>query len=942
MIKEYFTDGLIGLAILLSLFRTDLDLANIHNLINYPEVQDIIQGQTAAYLPANFHHLTNIPHAFGNPKHLDLENEAFSAWFNYHGSNFRFQGRQQNNIEAFLVSGPEPSVVSVHVQEISPPANSVSINSTSLTSPTLPEEGAGSFPELSISNSSAAVTSTQNETNNSAATTQETTVVDVSFLFNSPFPGCNLTAEDLELIDVLWRQDEDLGVGKEVYDANLRHELEKKQEMERIRLQELQKAQLLEKERLEREKQEQASRWLKENFRRDGETGEWVRQNASLDASSFSEDPSQAQNANEEFSNLESALDYFFNMSSEVIAKVNETESVHLNETLENYQPAFIPQPTNGLELQEFQQIDQQQQQPLPLAVAPVTIEHQDSLEDSWEGLVDYLKLTVNSTEDSTNTDLAPNCTDNSNVCEDFFLLGDVTNNVTLDSSSVGAALPMIEPLTPEVDGLTIQQASDFLLHNVSMPADTMNITSDLESDLTSGPVASNISSQTNLVAELNSSPVDFDLSDLGFFDNLTGLQEQVDEDINMSEIDDMFHTIQSSGASLLEPIMELGQNMDTLQRLGEEMNQSMASLGSSPSYEDFDALEGLEGAIGGSEDFNFTDNNNTDFDHLKAPRRQRSKVHHLSESSNDSGFAYKNGLSSNSSAGSSYAGSPAGSAHGADQGHTNLNQYGHNGRGPLISSHNGSTSGNGTEYDPHGSLSVAQHQVAHNHTYNTLPGQVPREVKKYAHKEPSRKGPQSRDHRRALELKVPFTIAEIIESPVETFNEMLNAHKLTEAQLSLIRDIRRRGKNKVAAQNCRKRKVSVIVNLSDERSDLEKARDRLMAERAEMEQETQRMRAKFGHLYAHIFQSLRDEHGQPYDPSLYSLQQSSDGNVFLVPRNVTPAASSSDRTSRVISAGGSSTGPSSAASSASSSPSTTSSSSTSKSGAKKRKAFDE
>ena len=164
-------------------------------------------------------------------------------------------------------------------------------------------------------------------------------------------------------------------------------------------------------------------------------------------------------------------------------------------------------------------------------------------------------------------------------------------------------------------------------------------------------------------------------------------------------------------------------------------------------------------------------------------------------------------------------------------------------------------------------------------------------------------------------------------------------------SQLSLIRDIRRRGKNKVAAQNCRKRKVNVIVNLSDERSELEKTRDRLIAERAHMEQETRRMRAKFGHLYAHIFQSLRDEQGQPYDPSLYSLQQSTDGNVFLVPRNMTPAASSvsSTNSSRGITAGGgNSTGPSSAASSASSSPSTSSSSSTSKSGAKKRKAFDE
>ena len=80
--------------------------------------------------------------------------------------------------------------------------------------------------------------------------------------------------------------------------------------------------------------------------------------------------------------------------------------------------------------------------------------------------------------------------------------------------------------------------------------------------DMTAGPIASNISSQTNLATDLNSSPVDFDLSDLGFFENLTGLEEPGDEDIDMAEIDDMFRTIQSAGASLLEPIMELGQSM--------------------------------------------------------------------------------------------------------------------------------------------------------------------------------------------------------------------------------------------------------------------------------------------------------------------------------------------------------------------------------------------
>ena len=38
--------------------------------------------------------------------------------------------------------------------------------------------------------------------------------------------------QDLDLIEVLWRQDVDLGVGKEVFDPNLRKELEHEREIE--------------------------------------------------------------------------------------------------------------------------------------------------------------------------------------------------------------------------------------------------------------------------------------------------------------------------------------------------------------------------------------------------------------------------------------------------------------------------------------------------------------------------------------------------------------------------------------------------------------------------------------------------------------------------------------------------------------------------------------
>ena len=57
----------------------------------------------------------------------------------------------------------------------------------------------------------------------------------------------------------------------------------------------------------------------------------------------------------------------------------------------------------------------------------------------------------------------------------------------------------------------------------------------------------------------------------------------------------------------------------------------------------------------------------------------------------------------------------------------------------------------------------------------------------------------ESRDERKARELNLPFAVGDIIDLPIDAFNELLTHHAtLTEAQLNLCRDIRRRGKNKV------------------------------------------------------------------------------------------------------------------------------------------------
>ncbi|XP_013066639.2 nuclear factor erythroid 2-related factor 2-like isoform X1 [Biomphalaria glabrata] len=775
MIKEYFTDGLIGLAILLSIFRTDL--VGINNLINYPEVQEIILGQTVAYLPASYNHIINSHHPFESSKHLELSNEAFSAW-HLNINNLPFlRERHRTEIEAFLVSGTQQNV---ELENFTGTPTTLNVEHednqiVDLSGQNLPEESASSYSEATISNDNVP---------ESSEDTLQTAIADTSIV-NNPFPGCNLTKEDLDLIDVLWQQDVDLGVGKEVFDLFLRQEIETKKEQELLKHQEWEKSQLQLREKQEKERQEEAEKWLKENFRRDGETGEWIRNSngpsSSLDY--FETDDSFT---------LEAALDYLStNIDHALIKNLDISPGIIPSYSSDQLTDNCLIGTPEGQGFQQSQQL----------------LSHQDSLEESLNGLLDFL----------SNEPVE----DNSASLDQFGIdlnTGNITSDMKLDQ---------------DLDAQT-----DYLIQNVTMQSQEIQ------------PVANEMNATFPFLSTNSSDQMNFDLDSLSFLNSLATMQNGGLDD------GELFENIPvDSNETLLNANIPLNESMDTFTVLHDNFSQSLGAMASPSSYDGLcDSLDGLEGAIGGSDLSASSQNNIT---------RPYSKVNRLSESSNDSGYPFQSGFSSSSPASSS-ASSPAGCHY------SNI-----------------STSGNDTEQDPQNTQTVARHAVAHNHTYNTPPGQVPREVKKYAPKEPSRKGPHSRDQRRLEEFKIPYTIDDIIESPVETFNEMLKSHKLSEAQLSLIRDIRRRGKNKIAAQNCRKRKVNVIVNLSDEMVDLEKARDKLLKERAEIEKETLKMKEKFGHLYTHIFQSLRDEHGQPYDPNLYSLQQTSDGDVLLVPQSM-------------------------------------------------------
>ncbi|XP_008435652.1 endoplasmic reticulum membrane sensor NFE2L1b isoform X2 [Poecilia reticulata] len=774
-LKKYFTEGLIQFTILLSLIgvRVDVDTYLSNQL---PPLREIILGPSSAYTQTQFHNLRNTLDGYGiHPKSVDLDQFFTTRRLLNEVRQLDRLSVPSTELNTWLVHRDSETVVSAGGQS-SPGItldNGASLEDINNIDATPAMRGGGGAPESTYDLNAAdgslgAVAPEGNQEQGSRGGNDD------------------LTKEDIDLIDILWRQDIDLGAGREVFSYSNR---QKDTEEEKPNPQD------------SKDVNDEQESWrnginLQGSQPVDGETGE-----------SIPEQPpvlgSQTSLSLQECLRLLEAT-FPFGEEAEEASISNED----------------VPSTSQGL----------------ALAPQMPAAEPQLDLEQQWQDIMAIMELQAMDVNNSASNSGNASSGTTEPTAAGTFGLSERATPINQDVSLHQASLPSCSQdfpqiFGPQLDSVDVAPRTDMLRLS---SGNSTNINSTFGATNLTGVFLPPINSSSSNVTSAPSLPDPF----------TTLLEESMLDEISLLDLA-MEEGFSQAQASQLEEELDSdsGLSLDS-SRSPASPSSSETSCSSAASSSSTSANFSEEGAVGYS----------TDSEVAAAETEEGAVGGYQPEYSKLCRMSFQD-----------------------------LSQF--NGLPQLDG-------------------------ISHNHTYNVpLSSSFPErpDLLMSAGKKASRDKKlqpsqdlldkhSSRDERRARAMKIPFSNDKIVNLPVEEFNELLAKHHLSEAQLALIRDIRRRGKNKMAAQNCRKRKLETIINLEQGVQDLRRDKARLLKEKMEFIRSIRQLKQKMQSLCQEVFSQLRDEEGRPFPPSEYCLQYGADGSVLIAPRGGAAAAQQQSR----------------------------------------------
>lgn len=889
--KKVMNAELLQLALVVSLLRLNPE-SYLHLMNTGPEVHEIFLGQSSAYTQSHFHNLNNGMFGYIHPKTVDLysiDTASMLMDLNALGRYCRFQDFQ-NVVITFIAN----------TENLEP--ENLQSSTTSSNSNAIHVENMGVI--LSESQDAIEVTRNRPMANVDSVAEQSNGLVCVDTTGNQVglgMSGTELTAEDMDLIEVLWKQDIDLGVSRDVFEGTAASGNDKVKQVEQLKYQELEKDK-------ETDTDDSLSSlynpWEGLAYSIDSETGEHIIPTSQPQNETIGKEVDEPEHFTLEDETFQQIAEELNRLPVEEAFRLFNNGALNLTDENDNCET-----------LSSF---------------PDVLLEDQEDLIQELKQFDDLLYKTCGNNEDNAEqTDVHPNM---QNCWQDFtstFPFMPIASDEFGPTSSLDTKSYLCESNSSLVEMPFDTQENlnnqylGVLLHNASLGPPAPDLTDCTYPHSDTSDVGSAVTTSLSTLANSTNPMSDGTIGvmyEQDFPEFMYPNNASIPTTTNQTELflTDMLtdEGLESMEKAVSNETIRYSTHVDAKEKQIDTLSDSAVSLMGSDSVPSTPGVEWLDSCSDSSSHHNDQEISfNMELNHSLALSSELNRGldpvdlsgtnHPLVAQKKYKFFGRQLQKFEN-------RGSDIEDPHQPEQTIKNQEYLTVNDQAEISANNPHpytSTSGEkNLEHDLEicsASSSGNIHEdgipssAHHNHTYH-LPldesncSQKPimrDKFKAYLEEQGERKTDESN----ARALKLPISVDEIINLPIDDFNKKVSNYELNEPQFALIRDIRRRGKNKVAARNCRKRKLDQIMDLEKELNLLRDEKSELKAERHRMLSFRQQAQDKYTQFYEYIMKGSSTAPA-PHGPPDFASTSSQEFGSFSISGNSTREGDSSPK----------------------------------------------